>query len=77
MTEFFTEEQILMRVTRLTRVRLMAYIEAEAVTPLRAATGPVFALGDLARLELLSELADLYDMEPEALALMITVIDQM
>jgi chaperone modulatory protein CbpM len=77
MTEIFTEEQVLMRVTRLTRIHLVALIEAEAVVPARNETGPVFGPADLARLELLCELADLYDMEPEALAVTISVIDRM
>ncbi len=77
MTEFLTEEQTLTRVVRLTRTRLTAFIEAEAVVPVRANEGPVFGPADLARLDLLCELAELYDMQPEALAVLIAVIDQM
>ncbi len=77
MSEVFTEEQTLTRVVRLTRTRLTAFIEAEAVVPARRDDGPVFGPADLARLELLCELAELYDMQPEALAVMIAVIDRM
>lgn len=77
MTESFTEAQTLDRVTRLTRTRLVAYIEAGAVFPAQAETGPVFAPADLARLELLADLAELYGLDPEALALVMAVIDQM
>lgn len=77
MSKFFTEEQTLLRVTRLTRIRLTAYIEAEAVVPAQSDAGPVFAAADLARLDLLCDFAELYNMEPEALAVMISVIDRM
>jgi chaperone modulatory protein CbpM len=77
MTEVFTEAQTLTRVSRLTETRLTAYIEAGAVRPAQAETGPVFEPVDLARLELLSDFAELYDMEPEALAVVIAIIDQL
>lgn len=77
MIEYFTVEQTLQRVTRLSRTRLTALIEVEAVIPAQADAGPLFGPGDLARLDLLCEFADIYDMEPEALAVMITVIDQL
>jgi chaperone modulatory protein CbpM len=77
MTEVFTEEQTVTQVVRLTRSRLTAFIEAEAVVPVHHEAGPVFGAAELARLSLLCELAELYDMEPEALAVMIAVIDRM
>ncbi|MCR8725370.1 hypothetical protein [Frigidibacter sp. ROC022] len=77
MTEIYSEEQTLTLVARLTRTRLTALVEAEAVVPTRSATGPVFRKSDLARLDLLCEFADVYDMEPEALAVVISLIDQL
>lgn len=93
MTEYFTFEQTLMQVTRLTPDRLSAFIAAEAIRPTEAGlgpspgpvtgpvsgpvSGPVFGPGDLARLELLCDMTELYDMTPEALAVLIAVIDQM
>lgn len=77
MTELFTEDQTLARVTRLTRIRLTAFIEVEAVIPAQGDRGALFSPGDLARLELLCDFAELYDMPPEALAVMIAVIDRM
>lgn len=77
MIAFLTVEQTLQRVTRLTRSRLTALIEVEAVVPAQAETGPLFGPDDLARLDLLCELSELYDMEPEALAVMIRVIDRL
>lgn len=77
MTDVFTLDETLVRVVRLTRTRLTAFIEAEAVVPARGETGPVFDAADLARLDLLCDLADLYDMKPEALAVTIAVIDRL
>ena len=77
MTEHYTEDQALGQVVHLTRSRLTALIDAGAIQPARGDGGLVFGAGDMARLALLSELADLYDMQPEALAVLITVIDQM
>lgn len=77
MTERFTQQETLTRVVRLTRTRLTAFIEAEAVVPAESEAGPIFGADDLARLDLLCDLADFYDMQPEALAVMIAVIDQL
>ena len=77
MTEFFTVDETLTRVVRLTHTRLTAYIEAGAIGPSHAETGPVFGAADLARLDLLCDLAELYDMGPEALAVTIAVIDRL
>lgn len=77
MTEFYTEQQTLTLVASLTPTRLAALIEAEAVAPARSPEGRVFRPVDIARLELLCEFADLYDMEAESLAVMISLIDQL
>ncbi|MEX1662707.1 hypothetical protein AB4874_13760 [Thioclava sp. 15-R06ZXC-3] len=77
MMQVFTVTETISRVTRLTQTRLSAYIEAEAVTPAPSPTGPLFDTGDLARLDLLCELDELYDMGPEALAVLISVLDQL
>lgn len=77
MTEVFTEDEALARVVRLTRVRLAAYVEAEAVVPVRKGDQLLFGPAEIARLDLICELADLYDMGPEAVAVMLAVIDRL
>ncbi len=77
MTQLFNEDQVLVQITRLTRSRLTAFIDAEAVRPAETEAGPQFGAADLARLDLLCELEDLYEMTPDALAVVIAVIDQM
>jgi chaperone modulatory protein CbpM len=77
MTETYSPAQVLVRVTQLTESRLTAYVETEAVRPIETELGPQFVESDLARLSLLCEFEDLYEMSPEALAVLITVIDQL
>ncbi len=77
MTEFYTEQQTLTLVDSLTETRLTAFIEAEAVVPAKGAAGHMFRQIDIARLELLCEFAELYDMEAESLSVMISLIDQL
>ncbi|MBN2740946.1 MAG: hypothetical protein JXR35_08600 [Rhodobacteraceae bacterium] len=77
MMQVFTFTETISRVTRLTQTRLSRYIEAEAVTPAQGADGPLFDSGDLARLDLLCELDDLYDLGPDGLAVLISVLDQL
>lgn len=75
MTEYFTEDQALAMVLRLTPEQLAAFVAAGAIVP--GGEGRVFVAGDLARLHLLCEFAEVYDMGPEALAMVMGVIDQM
>ena len=77
MTLLFTESQILERVAHLTRPRLLAFVEAEIVVPMQADGERFFRQIDLARLELLCELADHFDMSEDAAALALRVIDQL
>lgn len=77
MSQQFDETQVLQRVARLTRDKLTALMEAGAIFPDLTESGPLFVAADVARLDLLCEFEELFDMKPEALAVMITVIDQM
>ena len=77
MTQLFSETEVIAQVSRLTQIRLHAYIEAEAVHPTRSERGLLFETRDLARLDLLCELEEAYDMGAEALAVLITVLDQL
>jgi chaperone modulatory protein CbpM len=77
MTQVFTVTETISQITRLTEIRLSAYIEAEAVTPAQSESGPLFDRADLARLDLLCELDDLYDLGPDGLAVLISVLDQL
>ncbi len=72
-----TEKELIETVARLTSDRLTEYLAAEIVIPEQSETGLVYQSIDVARLELACELHDQYDMEPDALSMMISLIDQM
>jgi len=77
MTELYTEAQTLILVTRLTRSRLAEFVAAEAVMPVRTPTGPAFRPADIARLDLLCDLAEHFGMHEEALAVAATLVDRL
>jgi len=77
MTRYLTQDEVIAALPHLTRPRLMAFIAAEVVVPVVSPGGPLFRDLDLARLDLLCDLADPFDLEGDALALVITLIDQL
>jgi len=77
MSEIFTEAQAISLITRLTRTRLVGFVEAELVRPAAEAGGWTFAQADLARLELLCDLADAFDLDGDALGVVIGLVDQL
>jgi len=77
MTERYSEDEAIATIPRLTRTRLVAFIEAEVVMPARSGGGYVFGQIDLARLELLCDLCEDFDLEGEALRMVISLIDQL
>ncbi|MFN7224809.1 MAG: hypothetical protein ACK4MS_12390 [Paracoccaceae bacterium] len=81
MTTFLSEEDVLAAVPGLTRTRLVAFIEAEVIIPLRQdaanGTGHAFRQIDIARMHLLCDLADDLDLDETALGIVITLIDQL
>ena len=77
MSETFTEAEALALVERLTRPRLAAFLEAELIRPAEAPQGRAFRRIDLARLELLCDLADGFDLEADALGVVIGLLDQL
>ncbi|WP_170603138.1 hypothetical protein [Ruegeria arenilitoris] len=77
MTRTLTEDELLGAIARLTSDRLSEYLAAEIVIPEQSEQGLVYQTIDVARLELACELHDQYDMESDALSMMISLIDQM
>ncbi len=71
-----TEEELIEAITRLTSDRLTEYLAAEIVIPEQSDQGVVYHSIDVARLELACELHEQYDMEADALSMMISLIDQ-
>jgi chaperone modulatory protein CbpM len=77
MTDSFSEDQVIARVTRLTRTQLTAFIRAEFVRPHQNASGYLFRRIDIARLELLCDLSDDLDLDETALGVVISLLDQL
>lgn len=77
MTDAFTEVEAISIVARLTPARLAMFLDAELVMPVPAQDGRAFDRIDLARLELLCDLADSFDLDADALGVVISLIDQL
>ena len=77
MTVFLSEADTIVAVTRLTHSRLQAFISAEVMVPVQSPGGPLFGPVDLARLELLCDLAEHFDLEGDALGVVMGLIDQL
>jgi chaperone modulatory protein CbpM len=77
MTEFYSEDEVVVTVTRLTRSRLVSFIDAALVKPQRDTGGYVFRRIDIARLELLCDLSVDLDLDETALGIVISLIDQL
>lgn len=77
MTVFYSEDEVVTTVHGLTRAKLTAYVEAEIVWPVQGEAGPVFRQVDVARLQLLRELSDEFEMSDDALAVVMGLIDQL
>jgi len=77
MTEFLTQDDAIAATAGLTRDRLIAFVAAEVVIPLHTDAGPVFRHMDIARLRLLCELSEDLDLDDAALAVVMSLIDQL
>ncbi|MGJ8605460.1 MAG: chaperone modulator CbpM [Marivita sp.] len=77
MTDFFSEDEVVITVTRLTRVQLVRFVEADFIKPQRHTGGYVFRPIDIARLELLCDLSQDLDLDETALGIVISLIDQL
>ena len=77
MTEYFTQSQVIAAIPGLSQPRLSSFLEADLVAPQSVDNAPVFRAMDLARLELLCELADHFDLDDDALGVVIGLIDQL
>jgi chaperone modulatory protein CbpM len=77
MTTYFTFNQAVGAVPGLSQPQLVAFLDADLVRPTLSADGPVFRAADLARLELLCDLADQFDLAADSLGVVIGLIDQL
>lgn len=77
MTDSFTEDDVVAAITRLTRPQLVGFIRAEFIRPAHSDAGYLFCRVDMARIELLCDLAHDLDLDETALGVVISLIDQL
>jgi chaperone modulatory protein CbpM len=77
MTERYSEEEALAAVAPLTRTQLVSFVQAEFIQPLHTETGPIYRRVDLVRMELLCELSEHFNVDDDALGIIISLIDQL
>jgi chaperone modulatory protein CbpM len=77
MTDRFSEDDVVASITRLTRTRLVSFIDGEFVRPELGTEGYEFRRVDIARLELLCDLSIELDLDESALGIVISLIDQL
>lgn len=77
MTEYFNEQDVVAVVHRLTPEKLTRFVEARFVVPAQGSSGKVFRRIDVARLELLCELSDEFEMPDDSVDLVMSLVDQL
>lgn len=77
MIDIYSEEQTIEAVGRLTRTRLSAFVSAEAVRPASGPQGACYTQVDIARLELLCDLTEGFELEEDALGLVVALVDRL
>ncbi len=77
MSAHYSEDDVVSAVARLTRKQLTTFVEAEIIIPLQSPSGPVFRHMDIARIELLCELCEQFDLHGDALGMVISLVDQL
>ncbi len=77
MTGHLTEDDVVNAIADLTPDRLVAFVQAELVIPLQTDRGRRFRQVDKARLELLCDLTEQFGMDEDALAVILSLIDQL
>ncbi|MFV0512198.1 MAG: hypothetical protein ACK5MY_00990 [Jhaorihella sp.] len=77
MTGLVTEEELVATVPRLTRTRLLAFVEAELIVPVGSERGPLYRQIDRARAELACDLAEDFDLHEDALGMVLSLLDQL
>ncbi|QRZ13401.1 hypothetical protein JWJ88_01710 [Paracoccus methylovorus] len=73
----YTLTETLEAVSEMTPEQLERYIRAGVVVPVQSEQGPLFREIDLARLNLVVDLAEGYHLDEEALGLVLSLVDQL
>ncbi len=76
-SEYFNETQTLAAVPSLSHSQLGVFLAEGLIAAQPSSEGPLFRAVDVARLALLCDLADHFDLEGDALAVVIELIDEL
>ncbi|MCZ0960434.1 hypothetical protein [Paracoccus benzoatiresistens] len=77
MARHYSEAEVVAILEDLDPARLHSFIAAHVVTPVVTPGGHAFTEADVARLQLLCDLSDFYDLPPDALHMVMSLIDQL
>lgn len=77
MNQQYSEDEAIKAVARLTRTQLHSFVALEIVSPIQTSQGLIYRKIDLVRLELLCELSEDFELEDDALGVVISLIDQL
>lgn len=77
MARHYTEDEALAEIVALTRPLLVTFVRAQVIRPVHSETGPLYREVDLARLQLLCDLVEVYTLDDDSLQLVMSLIDQL
>lgn len=77
MIRYYSQEETLRIVRRLDGGTLETLVRQQVVVPTQSAGGAVFSQADIARMELLCDLTEGFDLDEDLLGLLMSLIDQL
>ena len=77
MTDAYAPDQVIARVTSLTAERLSHFERLRIVTPVTTPDGPRYRTLDIRRIALLCELTDDFEVNEDALVIIMSLLDQL
>ena len=76
MTRFYSETEVVARVRGLTVARLRSFVAADCLAPAERQGRLAFGEADVARAQLLEELVEDFELDAEAAAMVVSLVDQ-
>lgn len=76
MSRFYSETEVVARVHGLTVARLRSFVAAECLVPAERDGRLAFAEVDVARVQLLADLVGDFDLDEDAAAMVVSLVDQ-
>lgn len=77
MTRYYSETEVVTLIDDLTPPRLQTFLRAHIVQPVTTPEGPGYREADVARLQLLCDLSESYQLPEDSLQMVMSLIDQL